>query len=294
MWIIFALLTSIISAIYDICNQNSKLKAEIFIIYRGFFVALIATPLALMYFHIFPWQFYAIAIFQGICVSYSDYRYFKAYQKYGAENVKAVTPLDVFIIFFLWLILKPSIIDTYLQTILRSCIIVISLILISFAVSKYRNQKIGRNCLKEIFPILFLSAMVSIGNKFIMEYNDGYLLPLTFHRIVITGWIIGTINVLFRAKNLTSYKELIQPTNLFQAWFLVLMVLRMILLNFSMYYTVNPAYVSAILLLSVVWIITFNKIKRLFGKRIPYQPIAMKWIFLLLFGTIMLVLATQQ
>ena len=89
MWVIFSLLTSMISAVYDLCNQNSKLKAEVFIIYRGLFVAMLATPLALLYFHIFPWQFYAIALFQGICVSYLDYRYFQLCQKFGAENVFA-------------------------------------------------------------------------------------------------------------------------------------------------------------------------------------------------------------
>jgi len=70
-------------------------------VYRGLLVAAITTPLALVYFHIFPWQFYAISIFQGISISFLDYKYFKAYHKFGAENVSATNPLGVFIIFFL-------------------------------------------------------------------------------------------------------------------------------------------------------------------------------------------------
>ena len=101
MWIIFGIITSLVGAIYSICNQNSKLKPEIFMVYRGLLVAAITTPLALVYFHIFPWQFYAISIFQGISISFLDYKYFKAYHKFGAENVSATNPLGVFIIFFL-------------------------------------------------------------------------------------------------------------------------------------------------------------------------------------------------
>ncbi|MBP5215052.1 MAG: hypothetical protein J6039_00645 [Alphaproteobacteria bacterium] len=293
MWFIFALLTSLIYALYYICNQNSRLKAEIFIIYRGFLAALMATPLVLIYFHVFPWQFYAIALFQGLTISYMDYKYFQAFHEFGAENVNSVKPLTVLIIFVLWLILKPSIIGHYMATPLRSAVILAALATIIFAVMKYRHQKIGKECLKKVFPLLFLSSIIDISNKLITEYNDGYLLALTFHRVALTGYIIGTVNLLIYQRKNICLKELISLQNLRRGSFIILLVLSMITINLAMHYTPNPAYTTAVIYLSVVWIMFINKIQILAGKKLIYQPIEKKWIFALLISAIVLVLLTQ-
>lgn len=293
MWFIFALLTSLIYALYYICNQNSRLKAEIFIIYRGFLAALMATPLALIYYHVFPWQFYAIVLFQGLTVSYMDYKYFQAFHEFGAENVNSVKPLTVLIIFVLWLILKPSIIGDYMATPLRSAIILVALATIIFAVMKYRHQKIGKECLKKVFPLLFLSSIIDISNKLITEYNDGYLLALTFHRVALTGYIIGSVNLFINRRKDISFKELINPQNIYRGSFIILLVLSMITINLAMHYTPNPAYTTAVIYLSVVWIMLINKIQVLAGKKLIYQPIEKKWIFALLISSIVLVLLTQ-
>lgn len=294
MWVIFGIITSLINATYYICNQNSKLKPEIFMIYRGFLVALASTPLALLFFHIFPWQFYAIALFQGICVSYSDYKYFNAYHKFGAENVNATGPLKVFIVFTLWMILSPSIVYIYIKTPIRTLIILLSIIAMVYAVTQYHRQKIGKSCLKEMFPLLCLSAVIDISNKFITEYSEGYLLTLTFHRVAITGYIIGFINLFFNYHKIKDYRELVNIKNIQKSWFIILLVLSMIFINLSMHYTPNPAYISVMLFLSIIWIICLNRIIILCGKKVPYTNIRLRWIFLLLFSAIILIIATNQ
>lgn len=292
MWFVFAILTSLTYAVYHICNQYSKLNADIFIIYRGFLTALAATPLALIYFHIFPWQFYAIAAFQGITISYMDYKYFQAFHKFGAENVNAVRPLTVFIIFMFWLIVKPSMIETYLTAPVQSAVIMASLTGIILAVMKYRNQHIGKQCLREIFPLLLLSSAIDVSNKLIMEYNDGYLLALTIHRVAFTGWIIGGINLLLNYRKI-YLRDLVNLKNIQSGSFLIFLILSMVLINFAMYYTINPAYTTAITYLSVIWIILINKIGHYFGKGVSYPHIALKWILLLLFSAVVLIIATQ-
>ncbi|MBR1399228.1 MAG: hypothetical protein IJ564_03510 [Alphaproteobacteria bacterium] len=293
MWFILALLTGFIYAVYHICNQESKLKAEIFIIYRGFLTAAAATPLVLIYHHIFPWQFYAIVLFQGITIAYMDYKYFQAFHKFGAENVNAVRPLTVLIVFILWLFLKPAIIDTYLENPTRSAIILASLLAIICAVIKYRNQSIGKNCLQEVFPLLLLSSLIDISNKVITEYNDGYLLALTFNRVAFTGWIIGFINLLLSPKKKTVIKEMFDINNIKQGYFLIFLIMGMISINMAMHYTPNPAYTTAITYLSVIWIILINRVRIYCGAKVVYQRIAVKWILLLLFAAITLILATQ-
>ncbi|MBR1600294.1 MAG: hypothetical protein IJ677_01805 [Alphaproteobacteria bacterium] len=292
MWVICGLITSLVGAIYYICNQESKLTTKVFMVYRGLLVAIMTTPLALACFYIFPWQFYAIAVFQGISISYLDYKYFNAFHKFGAENVNSTSPLSVFIIFILWLILKPNTIGIYLETPMQSLVIIVSLILMVFSVIKYSQQKIGKSCLKEIFPLLCFSAVVDISNKFITDYSEGHLLILTFHRVAITGWIIGIINLFYNRG--VSCRELINIKNIRQSWFISLIVVSMVLINISMYYAPNPAYISAMLFLSVIWIVIINRIMILCGRNIPFVNIKLKWILLLLTSAVVMVIATQQ
>lgn len=292
MWLFFALITSLLYAFYHLCNQLSSLKAELFIIYRGLLIALIATPFMLMTFHIFPWQFYAIVVFQGVTISYMDFKYYQAFHRFGAENVNSIRPLTVLITFILWLILRPSTLLVYYHAPLHALIILLALMAIVFAVMKYQNQKIGRDSLKFVVPLLVLSSLIDMSNKVITEYNDGLLLPLTFHRVALTGWIIGIINLLINRKYLTDPKELINLQNIRRASFLILLILSMITINFSMHYTTHPAYTSAITYLSVIWLVLINKIRASMGQKSAYQSIAFKWILLLLIAAITLALAT--
>ena len=294
MWLIFALITSMLYAVYHICNQESKLKAEIFIIYRGFLAALAATPFALVYHYIFPWQFYAIVLFQGITISYMDYKYFQAFHKFGAENVNSIRPLTVMVTFILWLVIEPSIVVRYLENPLRSIIIIASLTGIIYAVMNYRQKKIGRESLKFVLPLLFLSSIIDISNKIITEYAEGHLLALTFHRVAFTGWIIGCVNLFLNRRQNIKLKELIDFKNICRGSFILLLVLSMITINFAMHYTVHPAYTSAVTYLSVIWIILINKFMDYSNKKKQYQKIALKWILLLLGAAITLILATAK
>lgn len=293
MWLIFALITSVLYAIYHICNQESKLKAEIFIIYRGFLPALVTTPLVIIYHYIFPWQFYAIILFQGLTISYMDYKYFQAFHKFGAENVNSIRPLTVMITFILWLIIEPSMVERYLANPLRSVIIIASLIGIIYAVMNYRQQKIGKQSLKFVLPLLLLSSLIDISNKTITEYAEGHLLALTFHRVALTGWIIGCVNLFLNRQQNIKLKELIDFKNIYRGSFILLLILSMITINFAMHYTVHPAYTSAVTYLSVIWIILINKFIAYSNKARKYQKIALKWILLLLFAAITLILETN-
>ena len=292
MWSLFALITSFLYAFYYICNQQSKIKAEIFIIYRGFFVAIVATPFMLIYRHTFPWQFYIIVLFQGLLISYSDYKYFQAFQKFGAENINSIKPLSILITFILWLFICPSTIFTYLKNPKQTFLIIASLLAIIYAAMKYRNQKIGRDSLKFTLPLLFFSSALDVSNKLITEYNDNLLLPLTFHRVALTGWIIGFINLFFYHQKLPDNKKLFNFSNVYSCSFLLLLIFSMITINLSMYYSPHPAYTSAIIYLSVIWIIIINKIKLLLGKKTIYKPIALRWILLLLSAAITLLLSS--
>lgn len=293
MWFLFAFLNSWIGAFYYLCNQKSRLTTDVFIIYRGFIPALIATPLMLFYHYVFPLEFYLVVLFQGFIISYMDRKYFEAFHKFGAENVNSIQPLTVIITFILWLLIEPQIVLTYLSDPYRSMVIVLSIIVIVFSVIKYRHHTTGLNCFKYVFPLLIISSLTDMSNKIIMNYADSHLIIASIHRVALTGWIIGFINLFNnrREKDINIY--IFQLKNLYKGSFILLLILSMVVLNLSMYYAPHPAYCTAVLYLSVVWIVLINKIQQWRGQKIIYQNVEKKWILSLLIATIVLVLATN-
>ena len=292
MWFIFAFLNSWIYAIYYLCNQNSKLTPQQFIIYRGFIAAFAATPFMLLYPSVFPLMFYIIVLFQGIIISYMDRKYFEAFRRFGAENVNAIRPLTVAITFISWLLIDPTVFFAYLETPYRTSIISLSIMVIIISVIKYRGHAVGLSCFQKVFPLLLLSSLVDMSNKLIMDYTNGHLYIAAIYRVGLTGWIIGFINLFTNCKNKTDYIQIFKLKNLVKGLFILWLVLSMVILNLAMFYTSHPAYCSAVFYLSVVWIVLINKINNLRGKVGPYQSLDKKWIFSLLFATIILVLIT--
>ena len=113
MWVIFAILTSIINSFYDMGKQTIKLTPTIFILFRGYITAFIALPFLFLYPYPTHWQFYALCTLQGAIVAYNDLINYKATKKYGAEMVSAIQPLSTALLFFVWFFIAPSILQEY-------------------------------------------------------------------------------------------------------------------------------------------------------------------------------------
>lgn len=293
MWFIFALAVSCLNAFYYIGNQNSKLKPTLYIIYRGFFTAISVIPLLLFLPPDFQWQFFAIVIVQGFAISFVDLRYFHAFQKFGAEVVCTIKPLTVLLTFALWIIIKPYMFGYYLSNPLRSTLIIASILVIVYATAKYRQQRVGLNCFTQVFPLLVISALIDSSNKSVTEYVNGNILAGAVWRVFITGIIIGFFNLFIARKHNLKLKDIIKPKNLRKGLFILFLTAAMITVNFSLYYAENPAYTSAIIYTSVIWIMGINYLQKLLGRKKTYPHIAKKWIFTLLIAAIILIIATS-
>lgn len=294
MWFIFALLTSLCYAAYYICNQNSKLNANIFIVYRGFIAALVILPFALCMAPSFAWQFFLIAAMQGMAVSYLDFNIYKLFQKYGAETVSSIQPLSVLITFIFWIVVRPAILVSYMENVERFALIVLSITAIVFAVMKYREQPFVLACLRALIPLLLIFSFIDVTNKLIMEYANNHLLSATIYRVLIVSSIVGFVNLGVCFKKGITTSELFNRKNVVRAWFVLLQPLSMMLVNFSVFHAENPAYTSAIIYLSVIWILVFNKVCQYLGLPVNYKQVARKWIILLIAATIVLILTTTK
>ncbi|MBR1916015.1 MAG: hypothetical protein IJ830_06255 [Alphaproteobacteria bacterium] len=293
MWFFFAVLASVVNAIYYLCNQNVRLEKPVFMIYRGIVVALMAVPFLMFYDVIRAWQFYAIAVMQGIITAYSDYKSLNANRKYGAETVASILPMNVATTFVLWCVIEPAVIYAYLQKPLQTVFILLSLSGIIFALKNYRKTKMTSDAFLYLLPVLLLGSVISVSNKTIMAYAQNSLLGLCFWRVFVSSLTVGVIHLMIWLKKGLAVRVLFEKQNLVRVWIFVFMPMSMVCRNMAMFYAFNPSYVSAIVQTSLLWIIFFNRYIPFIKFRKIYMKMNKKWAFLMLISAIVLILSTR-
>ncbi len=293
MWIIFAVLASLVNAIYYICNQNVKLKPSVFMIYRGGLVALSAVPFLFFYDIVSAWQFYAIAILQGIITAHNDLKSFKSNRKYGAETVCSIMPMNVGFTFLIWCFIEPMIILQYAKSPVRSLFIIGALCGIVCALSKYRRVKITKEAFLTLLPVMILGSFIAIFNKTIMNYAENSLWGLCFWRIFVSSLVVGIIHIFVYIRREGNFKELYREANLQKGWIFIFMPASMVCRNMAMFYTDNPSYVSALVQVSLLWVIVFNRYVPFIHCKKMCMKMEKKWAFLMLVSVIVLIVAAR-
>lgn len=293
MWVLFAVTASIVNAIYYLCNQNVRLQPSVFMIYRGIVVALMAIPFLFFYSPIEAWQFYAIAILQGLITAYSDLMTLRANRKYGAETVSSIMPINVGLVFMIWCFIEPMIIVSYLSSPIKTLLIVLSMFGIVFALVQYRRVKMTREAFLFLLPVMFLSATISIFNKTIMVYALDSLYGLCFWRIFVSSLTVGLIHLVIYLLRGRSIAPLFELENLKRIWIFLFMPMSMLCRNMAMFGADNPSYVTSIVQTSLLWLIFFNRHIHFIKFKKMYIPIDKKWALLVLISVIVLILTTH-
>lgn len=293
MWVLFALIASIVNAIYYIGNQNIRLQPSVFMIYRGIVVALIALPFLFFYDVIGAWQFYATAVLQGTITAYNDFATLKANRKYGAETVSSITPMNVGLIFMIWCLIEPVILLKYMESPIKSMMIVLAMCGIVFALMQYRKVKVTKEAFIYLLPIMFLGAMISIFNKTIMAYAADSLYGLCFWRIFVSSLTVGIIHIAVYAVRKRPFDVLFEKENLIRTWIFLFMPISMLCRNMAMFGAENPSYVTSIVQTSLLWIMFFNRYINFIKFKKVCMKMDKKWAFLMLVSVIVLILATN-
>lgn len=291
-WWAVALFTGIINAGYVYINQIYKMPGLLLMLYRGFLVALLMLPLVLVSEPIHNWQFYAFCTAQGLAIAFNDYRFFRASKAFGAEISGSIHPLSVSVMFVMWLLITPAQLLYFLGHPLYFAAVVACLCGIIYAVIKLRRAKASARAFKYLFPVLLTLALGDILNKKSMQYGADNLLSAIIYYSFITGIVCGTANLIVYLKNGQGLRPVFHKLNLKHGLVISLMVIvLMIFKNLSMYLTPNPAYVSAIILLYPVWIMSANNICLHFqAKRINYARVNIRLLAILLGSVIGLVM----
>lgn len=293
MWVIFALLTSFIDAIYNLGKQTTKLSPTHFIIYRGYITAILALPFLFFFQAPKYWEFYALCITQGTLVAFNDYINFKGIKKYGAEIVASIMPLSTGMMFFAWLIISPSTLGIYLSNKITFCLILLSLFGIIFSVYKYNQQDICKQALKYLFPMLVVSMFINIINKLTTQYGSQTPLATGLYYSFILSLTVGVINTFALKGNIQNLKDCYKNINIKVFGLFSLMLFSMISKNIAMGLALNPTYVSAIIYLAILWTIVGNLIIVKLKLTTAYPHTKWRYVALLVISCASLIILTH-
>ena len=291
-WAVQAIIGGFLLGLYFRLNQNIRLNGIIFMTFRGFILVAATLPFIPFFTPVPHWQFYVFCILNGAGIAFIDYFSFKAIRFWGAEVVTAMQPLNVGITFVLWLAIKPRLIVFYIQQPIKFGLIVLCLAGVSFALIKYNQIKVSRKALKYMIPVLIAGSVNEVVNKWTLGYGSDNLQSAVFYYILLTALTIGIINLVRYWHKGESLKNLVLWKNLKNSWIFIILIAAMVFRNTALFMTVNPAYVSAIVNLYVLWIMLGNNLLVWLGKGIRYQQMNKKAVLMLLACAVGLILLT--
>ncbi len=293
MWIVFAFAAAILSAVYCLSAQNIKINANIFMVYRGWIFVIVLFPFLVLKPVIFPLNFYIMSIVQGGISAYVDYVVFKINQRYGSETVSSILPFSVIITFIIWCFLDPVLVKTYMQNPMQTGMILLAFAGFILSLTQYYKISFTKEALYKLIPILILCSSVVVLDKSIMNYSSETPLMCAYWRSFIAGLVIGIVYLIIYVKNQFPLKDLILRGNLIKGLILLFTLFTIIAKNLALYYTKNPAYVSALAYTSLVWVMIFSQYFKIFKFHSSRKQVHRKWKILFLLSVILLILVSD-
>lgn len=294
LWWLCGLISGVITAVYIYFNQILKMPTAMFMIYRGVGLALAMLPFS-YFFPFHPgWQFWGLCMLSGLLIAYSDNRFFNTATNYGAEISSALQPLSIVITFFLWLAIDSSQLTEYWHSPLRFFFILLCLGGFTAASIMLRQTSANYRVLKYLLPGVIMIAAIDNLQKIIMGLDVAQIGAASFYYLMITSFFAGLGNMIVFVRKERNLRMLLVPRNIFCGMSIVSLAgIAVIFKNFAMAYTPNPAYVSVLIFLYPVWIMSVNNIYLHFKKYIGYERISKNLLFLLLVSVVGLIIFAQ-
>ncbi len=259
-WFIFSLIATICTAGVRLINQYSKVSGFDLTVANKSILVVLSLPFIFAYGLPEDPLFYCFVLATVPLCLYQDARIFDIAAKYGGGVLTRVTPLHVPIVFVFWMMLSPALFLEYLQT---PAVFAVMLACISgcvFFSVRMQNCEVNAAALRDIFPVLFLTAATIILNKLAMDYSPlhaGVYAYIFVQAVCMSGVGLGWI-VLKQKRALKSlYAPALMKASLFVAFAILL---HLITKNYAFSLVEDPTLPSVILLTAPFFILVFYKL----------------------------------
>lgn len=261
IWWIAAILVSFVKVGFMLTSQYMKIDGTLTIFWRGLIPFLALSPFLLYIELPSSWIFYGATLTTALIVSYTDIKAMNGAIKYGAGVVLRLLPFSLWGLFLSWVILSPDYREHFFGNPMMAMGITIAISCAAIGSSFMRKCEVSKDAFMYFLPVLFCSVAVDIFNKTAMDSSP------VLGGIIVYAWLQGgviTVSCMLRQRFL--HKEPL--SKFFQNKVLIAggiigigFVFANILKNTAMTFTINPAYVTAIILISPIWTSIFYRLK---------------------------------
>ncbi len=259
LWAIFALICAISSSFVLLIPERAQAdgfavafwnKAVAFLIMIPF-VAYVGLPT--------QWEFYALVFAQACLWAISDVIFFRAIPKVGAGVVSRLLPATVVITFFVWFLFDPDLFFDYLQTPIRSLLVLAALIAFIYFAMRLKKDAISWQAVRMIWFVLCAAIIGPILYKMLTQHTTidqgpfAYVMAESF--IMVCLW-----SVFMSVKKPVSMGVLLSKPSL-QTGAMVGVAMCAVSLSkyVAMHYVDNPGLVPAVKYLDAIIVMAYYK-----------------------------------
>ena len=293
-WVSFSLLASVLEAVMIQINHHLQLRPSLVILLRSVFTLVIVAPFVAQIIWPSHGLFYVYFFAATFFVFAGDIILYEAARQHGGRLTTLFMPVKIITAFLLWAAIDRVFLMDFFQTPLTSTGVLLFLLLSVYAIFSLRRCEASWPAFKKVFWVAISYTLLDVFIKLGMEktsFLDTALL-FVFIRAMI-GVPIALLMLRFQQENgvLESWRGI--STNkrsfLLAAGLLLggFSAANTFSINMAVGLSPNPGYISVLLLLSVVWLSVYNRVRG-FDDRASVKNIA-----LLLVSAVGLILLTK-
>lgn len=254
MWALWALGNAIPFALVSQLSQYWKLPGTQLLRWRCLFPALAALPFVLFIPAPTDPIFYVATAISCVLIPLHDGRILDIAAKHGGVVMLRLRSLMLPLVFIFWLVIDPAYIGRLIQSGWVGAGIIASIALSTLFLFRLKRCTISAAAMKEILPVIVMSAVFDITNKVAMTHavfpqNSIYYIFLVsgLPLIAMLGYSA------FKGQSTQGFVAEMASIAGKGASLGVLWVLMMVAKNIAMILSPNPAYVTAVTLTAPFW-----------------------------------------
>ena len=260
-WAILALLAALCSAILPLVQERVKVDGLALAYMVKLVTVFVTLPLMLANGLPDSWAFYLLLALSSGMYCVSDAIYFRAVVTEGAGIVARLLPVPVIGTFFLWFLVDPSLIGSYLARPLVSCAILAVISAAAFFAVRLKKCPVTTRAARAIWFLLVAATVGPVMSKMIFATTPAKVaLPayLCLQSVMMVGF--WTLHGLARGHGPQLKARLLDRRVIVAGIVTGLISAAMIALkNYAYTLTDNPAYPNVLYFTDSVWILLIYK-----------------------------------
>ncbi len=260
IWLLLALASSLFSALGMYMHQRMGGSNAATAVWLKIIALTVAVPVLIEVGLPQNPLFYLFTAGAAMIWCFNDLVYFEAVRNHGAALLSRLGPLGIILGFIAWFALNPELLQKYLADRPRFIGVSGALVLAVICAAFLKRCPVSAQALKAIWPIIIAAALGIILLKMAVDYapeNQGVFGYVGFE----AGMMLTFYAIYFGIKRRNAFSEVFSLKGFKTGGIVGLFLVAAVITRAYAHKNVDhPAFVSAIGMLDVIWLIFLTKI----------------------------------